>query len=421
VTIMDDRPWLDIGTLAIARMSIGDCIPAFLHHMEDREELRLRWICHLDQYGAGGLETLWKEQAAEILKISDMFDDFLLIATRSHVGYGGGLLRILREVHHGMIYLDDDQFFVSSFRASDAINSGCDYYSWSNCPPGATLPSYWSLDFVAFMAKHFPQPARETTERHLMYIAQQGGATSNRNPELNRHNARRLHKGKSIDLGVEYTQRRGAPKYSPNSVSQNEAGDLQSVRRSRPWENIKPSLEWVNAVSRLLQRYRPVRFLELCVGDGETARQLYFHARESNDDHYVGIGTWNGLNADEYESRAKAKIYQSWGRRHGIVVLGNCRKVLSELQHRPRKRLAAFDLIIVNGPYGTREILSHSAMAWPLLREYGIMIWPNTPRDQLFPFTEYVAGRHNEAIRAIGQYAVRRTAPASSPTARRRR
>ena len=214
---MVGRPWLDVGTMCIARLCLGKCISSFLEHLKDRDNFRLRWICHLDQHGPGGMEEQWAAQLTEIVEVSKLFDDFVLIANKTHVGYGGSFFRILREVRHGMFYTDDDQWFTKDIRVADAIAGGFDHYNWHNCEIAGTVPSYWSPKLVQYMLDNYPKNHRRITEVVLFVTAKVGvdaGLLARcYKPELG------VTRGQwpSVNIGrssPEYQP--GSPKYGPN-------------------------------------------------------------------------------------------------------------------------------------------------------------------------------------------------------------
>jgi len=171
---MSAKPWLDVGTMAIARETLGRCIRSFLDHLSDRNDYRLRWICHLDQNGTGGMEDRWVSQLNEIVEASSLFDDFVLIANQTHVGYGGSFFRILREVRNGLLYTDDDQLFDRDIRVTDAIASGFDHYNWHNGEIAGTVPSYWTRNLVQYMLDHYPRNHKRITEVVLFLTAKRG-------------------------------------------------------------------------------------------------------------------------------------------------------------------------------------------------------------------------------------------------------
>ncbi len=207
-----DKPWVDVGTMVVARLAVGRCIPSFVEHVSDRDQFRLRWICHLDQYGLPGLEHLWEQQLQEIVTVAKLFDDCTIIANRSHVGYGGAFLRILREVRHPLLYTDDDQLFTRNISISEPINSGLDYFNWHNSPAGSTVPSYWSPRVVAFALTNFPSEPHKVTERALLILV--GGGNF-------RTNYDRTYTGGRINwpsnnAGRLFTKRLHVPKFGPH-------------------------------------------------------------------------------------------------------------------------------------------------------------------------------------------------------------
>ncbi len=228
---MNDKPWLDVGTLCIARLCLERCIPSFIEHLADRDDYRLRWICHLDQFGGGGLEPLWQKQLDQIVKASEMFDAFVLIANRSHVGYGGGLLRILREVRGGMIYTDDDQLFHEDISVTQAINGGHPHYNWHNTYAGSTVPSYWSPELVSYMLEHFPSKAHRVTERALGALAEKGGFVSNANLNLDHHPR---DDWPSHNVGRAYTIHNGCKiRYGPHRMYVDDDGQIKHAGRGQ--------------------------------------------------------------------------------------------------------------------------------------------------------------------------------------------
>jgi hypothetical protein len=209
------------------------CVGSFLDHLSDRDDYRLRWICHLDQYGLGGLEDLWPKQVEQIMETSLRFDDFVLILQHSHVGYGGAFLRILKEVNHGhLFYTDDDQLFHTTISLAEALAAKVDHYTWHNALPGSTVPSLWSGPLVLYVQQHYPSMPRRVTERTLQALAEQSNCTSNRDPDLD-GNPREHWPSQNYGR---FAARGKCAKFGPHRCYIDEEGKMQRVGRRQAIE-----------------------------------------------------------------------------------------------------------------------------------------------------------------------------------------
>ena len=214
---MADLPWIDVGTTTVARGALKVCIPTFLDHLADRADYRLRWICHLDQYGPGGQEDQWATEIDDILTVSHQFDDLVLIANRTHVGYGGGLFRIVREVRNEFLCIHDDQFFHANIRATDALQGGHDHYTWHNAGLGSTVPSYWSARLLAYLLDNYPARHRRIVEMTICDLLRDTDFTSNYDRSLGPERGDK-HQGEVREIwpSSNYSQRRSVVGYHPH-------------------------------------------------------------------------------------------------------------------------------------------------------------------------------------------------------------
>ena len=80
---------IDVLTTSIPRLMTSRSIGQFLDAFEDRDDYRLRWLFHLDQFPY--LEAAWDESLRDALTMIPRFDDALVMASRSNVGFGGSV------------------------------------------------------------------------------------------------------------------------------------------------------------------------------------------------------------------------------------------------------------------------------------------------------------------------------------------
>ncbi len=209
----DTRPWIDIGTLSIARLMVTEGMTSFLDHFEDRADFRLRWIYHLDTYPWEGLESHFTATLAQAGEMAQHFDDALVMASWGHSGFGGSLLRVLREVRNPFMSIEDDFRWIRDFRLGDIIARQEDYVNFKGTPCGSISPSYWSPRMVGFMRTHFPEPAQHVTARDLMRICR--GEPSLKWTEYTKKERNQMRHQHFEHLGDEKLSKLGVKKYGP--------------------------------------------------------------------------------------------------------------------------------------------------------------------------------------------------------------
>ncbi len=167
---MSDKPWIDIGTLAIARKLVKQGMESFLDCMTDRDDFRLRWIFHLDTYPFPGLEQYFDETLQQAIEVSHLFDDALIFASRSHQGFGGSFLRVINEVRNGFFSIEADFHWHKPFALRELLDRKQDYVSFKGTPIGSISPSYWCYSLAAYLRNHYPRIPSHATARDFMRI-----------------------------------------------------------------------------------------------------------------------------------------------------------------------------------------------------------------------------------------------------------
>lgn len=210
-----DKPWIDIGTLAIARKLVKQGMESFLSCMTDRDEFRLRWIFHLDTYPFPGLEQYFDETLHQAIEVSHLFDDAVIIASRSHQGFGGSFLHVIREAKSDLFSIEADFHWHRPFSLQSILDRKQDYVSFKGTPIGSISPSYWSPCLVAYLRNHYPSPPQHATARDFMRILgpEFGPIFSWRQYTMDQRQALRdLH---FTHVGDEATKALGVKKYGP--------------------------------------------------------------------------------------------------------------------------------------------------------------------------------------------------------------
>lgn len=219
--IHQSKPWVDVGTMCVARLSLKDCLGSCLDQMEDRQNYNLRWLFHLDQYGLPGLEGNWAQQLKDAIELSERFDDCVLMAHRSHQGYGGSFWHILREVQNPFFYLDDDLYWKQPFMLEPAFASKVDYYTFNNSKLGGTSPACWSLGLIQYLLKVYPTNRREMTEKDIIHLLR--GQDFTRDTRIAKPDSGRLYR----NCGWHAFDRFKVRRYGPARAFVNESGEPQ--------------------------------------------------------------------------------------------------------------------------------------------------------------------------------------------------
>jgi len=188
---------------------------SFLDCMTDRDQFRLRWIFHLDTYPFPGLEQYFDETLHQATDVSHLFDDALIFASRSHQGFGGSFLRVIREVDKSFLSIEADFHWHRPFSLLQILERQQDYVSFKGTPIGSISPSYWSPRLTAYLRKHYPAQSQRATARDFMRITAREAY-----PKFNwteytmkeRDELRDLH---FTHVGDEATKALGVKKYGP--------------------------------------------------------------------------------------------------------------------------------------------------------------------------------------------------------------
>lgn len=167
---MDNRPWIDIGTLAIARKLVTQGMESFLENLVDRDDFRLRWIFHLDTYPFPGLEAYFAETWSQADAAQSWFDASQARYSRSHKGFGGSFKRVLEEVRNPFFSIEDDYHLHKPLSIRETLDKKQDYVNFKGTPIGSISPSYWSPRLVAYLLEHYPDPPQHATARDFMRI-----------------------------------------------------------------------------------------------------------------------------------------------------------------------------------------------------------------------------------------------------------
>lgn len=101
-----DKPWIDVLTQSIARGLTRPCIESLLAACEDRQDFRLRWVCHLDAHPK--LADLYGQEVSQIRLVAREFDDSVIILSSTHKGFGPSLYRLLQFCENDALWTCDD-------------------------------------------------------------------------------------------------------------------------------------------------------------------------------------------------------------------------------------------------------------------------------------------------------------------------
>ena len=169
----NDKPWIDLGVMALPRKSVKNAMASLLRHWTDRSQFNVRLICHVDAFPFPDYpgRALWRETMSDTLEASREFEDVTLLGSTCNQGYGGSFYRVLSEVEHPFFYQDDDQYWQKEFVLSEIIQKELDYYSFVGGRIAGSAPSVWSIRLVRHVVDNFPDgPKCEIVERQIMKI-----------------------------------------------------------------------------------------------------------------------------------------------------------------------------------------------------------------------------------------------------------
>ena len=201
---------LDVATTSIPMLMTYDNISSFLNAIEDRDDFYLRWLYHLDQYK--GLESDWEDTMMQAVKVSEKFDEALLFATRQNIGFGGSVLRLMKEVKRDVFWIEDDWNWPGSFKIYDVIdtiekdNATSFNFQRRHERIGALCPTYWSFKMVRHFVKSWSgrKKLSQSLAKKIMWnrkfksAGMEGGPLQERIP-----------KGVCIHLGNDYLKAKG--------------------------------------------------------------------------------------------------------------------------------------------------------------------------------------------------------------------
>ena len=156
----DGKLSFDVITTAIPMLMTEKNISGFLDSMEDRDDFYLRWLFHLDQYE--GLELDWESNLVEAGRMSQQFDESLLIASRINCGMGTSIRRCMLEVQSNVLWIEDDWEWRRKFRLADfwnaVVEEGANGFSFTRVGGkiGMMHPTCWGKEVVDDLLVKWP-------------------------------------------------------------------------------------------------------------------------------------------------------------------------------------------------------------------------------------------------------------------------
>lgn len=163
--------WLDVGTTAIPRLTLERCLGSFLDFI-DPCGYKLRWIFHLDQYPEPGLERYWQDTLNQALRLAPRFDSAVIMASTTNQSWGVSVRRIMREVEHDLLWIEDDYVWLRPWRVDDMLAYARDGYNFQRKKVkfGATSPTFWRKHTVDYLLEHFPRHPEKASENEVKRI-----------------------------------------------------------------------------------------------------------------------------------------------------------------------------------------------------------------------------------------------------------
>jgi len=166
----DTRPWIDVCTMAIPRLSVERCLGSMLDCMQDRDDFRLRWLCHLDQYD--GLEEHVEDTLRQMVGLCALFDDATILASKTNQGFGRGARHLLQLVEHDTLWIEDDWLWTKPFCLAEVLRVTKDCYSFvtGKTVAGAMHPSFWKKHVIDYLLEHYPPTLERIHEGTIVKI-----------------------------------------------------------------------------------------------------------------------------------------------------------------------------------------------------------------------------------------------------------
>jgi hypothetical protein len=158
--IKNGKPVFNVLTMALPRLMTRKYISGLLHMMQDRDEFHLKWLFHLDQYA--GLEHNWEENLQQAVDTSALFDEALIFATDTNCGMGRGVRRLMEEVEHDVLWIEDDWEWYRPFRLMDFVRQMEEEKAdgWSFTRRGGKIgmmhPNCWTKRIVDALRRAWP-------------------------------------------------------------------------------------------------------------------------------------------------------------------------------------------------------------------------------------------------------------------------
>jgi len=170
---------IDIASPSLPRLMTFRNVSGLLSCIEDRDDFHIRWLFHLDQYP--GLEEDWEASLIDACKAVPLFDDALLFASKTNVGYGGVIHRLMSEVEQDVLWVEDDWEWNGYFKLGDIQKAIADEgaygfnFSFRREKIGAMRPAYWTHPMVQYLLSRWPASSLGMTEKKIKRRIMRGG------------------------------------------------------------------------------------------------------------------------------------------------------------------------------------------------------------------------------------------------------
>ena len=173
---MDARPWLDVVSTGIPRLTTERCIRSWLNNFTDRDKFQLRWLFHLDVFPRLAQHADQNMTMAET--VAPLFDQAVTLRTQPGRGYGNALHTMLRHCRHDVLWIEDDKLWHAPFTVGDLIGDKPKFWPgsvdrhWPVSLPFATSPGYWPMNYWQWLLENFPDKPEQVTESALMGLCE---------------------------------------------------------------------------------------------------------------------------------------------------------------------------------------------------------------------------------------------------------
>ena len=147
---------LNVCTLALPRLLVGRCLRSFLRCLEDRDQYRLHWICHLDQ--RDGQAEQYESTADQIRDLMPRFDGSTLVEPGYQRGFGAAALDVFTRAVYDVLWIPDDWLWTKPFTLTNVLKATDDCFLFSGAAlQSISSPIFYRQHVIRYLLANFPE------------------------------------------------------------------------------------------------------------------------------------------------------------------------------------------------------------------------------------------------------------------------